>query len=320
MRSLILVLVLILPITANCVEPKPQPSPLVELDYGDTNCMMRIVELERNANTSKLRLTYKKMGSSVGSSLFAGSAFYKIAKSRGVEYYTVLKEWAAPDGRYYYIGGFSDDKTIGIQEQFGKEYSPTNREGKPLVFLSVSKMSLLFEWSANLTDSERAAEEHLGILHQGNVNAATNEMERFEALIWAVKNAARAGRPPEDVREFAEELERLAPKHKTHSSYGNAIQDSNQVLGRIALAEGNIAEAKKRLLASADSKGSPTMNSFGPNMTLAKELLQKGEQDVVLQYFDLCRVFWKRHSETLDLWAEDVKAGRIHKFGANLLY
>ncbi|MDD2241012.1 MAG: hypothetical protein PHI93_10210 [Kiritimatiellae bacterium] len=317
MKSLFLLLALIFPLTELYAEPPP--SPLVELDYGDTNCMMHIVELERNTNTSLLRFTYKKMGPSVGSSLFTGSAFYKIAKNRGVKYYTVLKEWEAPGGGYYYVGGFSDDNTIGIQEQFGNEYSPTNRAGKPRVFLSVSKMSHLFEWSANLTDSEREAEEHMGILHQGNVNAATNEMERFVALWWSIR---RAKRPINlsDVRETAKELERMAPQCKGAPSYGSVVQDFNQILGRIALAEGNVDEAKKRLLASAYSDGSPTMNSFGPNMTLAKELLLKREREVVLQYFDLCRKFWGRHSDKLDLWTEDVKSNRIPKFGANLKY
>ena len=317
MKSLIPLLVFLLPITAYCAEP--ESSPLIELDYGDTNCMMRIVELERHANTSKLRLTYKKMGSSVGSSLFTGSAFYKIAKARGVEYYAVLREWEAPDGGYYYIGGFTDDKTAGIQEQFGNAFSPTNNQGEPIIFLGVSEMKLLFEWSNNLTDAERAAEDHLGRLHQGDVTIATNEMERFVALWWSIQ---RAKRPINlsDVRETAKELERMAPQCKGAPSYGSIVQDFNQILGRIALTEGNVDEAKKRLLASAYSDGSPTMNSFGPNMTLAKELLLKREKEVVIQYFDLCRRFWGRHTDTLDLWTADVKSGHIPKFGANLKY
>lgn len=158
----------------------------------------------------------------------------------------------------------------------------------------------------------------MGKIYGGDVSAASNEMERFQALCAALRKARKSSNP-DDARELAEKLERLAPNYKGNSSYGSAIQDSNQVLGRIALSEGNLAEATKRLLASADSEGSPTMNSFGPNMTLAKELLQKGEKDVV-EYFDLCRVFWKRHAETLDRWTEDVKFGHMPNFGANRVY
>ena len=62
------------------------------------------------------------------------------------------------------------------------------------------------------------------------------------------------------------------------------------------------------------------MDSFGPNMSLAKGLLDKGERDVVLQYFDLCRKFWALGQSKLDEWTADVKSGTTPNFGANLLY
>jgi hypothetical protein len=57
-------------------------------------------------------------------------------------------------------------------------------------------------------------------------------------------------------------------------------------------------------------------------MSLAKELLEKGERDVVLQYFDLCRRFWSTNINDgkLDRWSQDVKAGKMPSFGANLEY
>ena len=288
-------------------------------DFGDTNCLMKIIEIERNANTSKLRLTYKNMGSSVGSSMFIVRGFYEVAKARGAEYFINLKEWDDSAGGRLYIGGFTHTKDADIHKEFGNEYALTNDYGQSRGYMSVTQFSALFERSANLTDAERAREEHIAKISKGDLNAATNEMERFKALCAAIRKAKKSGNP-KDARELAEELERLAPKYKENSSYGNAVQDSNQILGRIAMAEGNIDEAKKRLLASADSDGSPTMNSFGPNMTLAEELLKNGEKEVVLQYFEMCRRFWGRHSDTLDLWTEDVKSGRIPKFGANLRY
>lgn len=55
-------------------------------------------------------------------------------------------------------------------------------------------------------------------------------------------------------------------------------------------------------------------------MTLANALLQKGEKDVVLEYFSLCRAFWKMGSAKLDEWSATVRGGGIPSFGANLLY
>jgi len=124
----------------------------------------------------------------------------------------------------------------------------------------------------------------------------------------------------EEARKLATELEGLLPKYGNHWNYGNAVQDANQVLGRIALAEGNVAEAKKRLLASAESKGSPQMNSFGPNMQLAKDLLAHGERDTVIEYFERCSKFWRMGAERLAAWTESVRKGGTPEFGANLEY
>jgi hypothetical protein len=92
------------------------------------------------------------------------------------------------------------------------------------------------------------------------------------------------------------------------------------VLGRIAAQEGRMDEAKQYLLESGKSTGSPVLGSFGPNMSLARDLLRTGERDAVLEYFDQCRKFWTIGNEKLTAWSEDVKAGRMPDFGANLVY
>jgi len=164
-----------------------------------------------------------------------------------------------------------------------------------------------------------AEQERQMKLVQGDLGADKSETERFYALNHAAKNALSAGNI-EEARKLAEELARLAPKYKSDWNYGNAIQDANQVLGRIALSKGDVEEAKKRLLASADSQGSPQMNSFGPNMQLAKTLLEKGERDAVLEYFQRCGRFWKMGQDRLAAWTDSVKKGEIPDFGANLSY
>lgn len=56
-------------------------------------------------------------------------------------------------------------------------------------------------------------------------------------------------------------------------------------------------------------------------MTLANELLEKNEREVVLEYFKLCRTFWKLHKDDkLKLWVEQVTSGKTPDFGANLYY
>lgn len=301
----------------------------VEIKDGDGGAViMSGTELERGDKTSKIKVVFKKRASSVGSSMSVVKVFYEIAKARKCEYFTNLKEWSDQDGSRIYIGGFTNKMDADLKQEFGEQFDDNHESGQKRGLMSVSQFKPLFEEKAaanpEATAARLAQEEHARKIQKGDLSAATNEAERFEALIYAVKTASGAGRI-EEARTLAKELERIAPKYQDHLWYGNAVQNFNQALGRIALAEGNIAEAKKRLLASADSKGSPTLNSFGPNMTLAKELLAMGEKDAVVQYFDLCAKFWKSDKESpaggqLEKWKTQVRKGETPNFGANLWY
>jgi hypothetical protein len=55
-------------------------------------------------------------------------------------------------------------------------------------------------------------------------------------------------------------------------------------------------------------------------MLFAKELLEKGEKAVVIQYFQLCSKFWKMDNGKLDEWKTEVQNDKIPEFGPNLRY
>lgn len=105
-------------------------------------------------------------------------------------------------------------------------------------------------------------------------------------------------------------------------NFGNRIHHGHLTLGRLALAEGNLEEARDRLLKAGQTPGSPQLDTFGPNMALAKDLLERGEKEVVLKYFELCSEFWnsERDLNTLAEWTSLARAGRMPDFGANLVY
>jgi hypothetical protein len=103
-------------------------------------------------------------------------------------------------------------------------------------------------------------------------------------------------------------------------NYGNAIHSSNVALGRLEIRKGNIKEAANYLLEAGKTPGSPQLNSFGPNMSLAKELLERGEIESVVKYFELCKKFWKMDYGKLEEWTNLAKAGQIPAFRANLLH
>lgn len=88
---------------------------------------------------------------------------------------------------------------------------------------------------------------------------------------------------------------------------GNRIHTGNTVLGRIALAGGDAEKAKAFLIEAGKCGGSPQLDSFGPDMTLANELLQRGETDAVVEYLELCGGFWKK--KTTDRLVAAIKRG-----------
>ena len=151
------------------------------------------------------------------------------------------------------------------------------------------------------------------------LESAKSLIDRFYALNNAAKESFVIGKT-NAAQKYAEELLKLLPSFKNNWNYGNAVQDANLVLGRIAVTNGHINKAKRFLIAAGRSPGSPQMDSFGPNMSLAKDLLEHGEKEAVLVYFVLCRKFWKMHFGKLDKWSLTVKNGGIPNFGANLVY
>jgi hypothetical protein len=53
-------------------------------------------------------------------------------------------------------------------------------------------------------------------------------------------------------------------------------------------------------------------------MTLAQELLERGESVPVLHYFEECDKFWiRREKNRLTEWSNAVRANRMPDFGAN---
>jgi len=111
----------------------------------------------------------------------------------------------------------------------------------------------------------------------------------------------------------------------TNDNYGNIIHNANQILGRCALREGKLADAKAYLLKAGSTPGSPQLNSFGPQLQLARELLEKGEKETVLQYLDLVSKFWasdneesaigkqesKEHAALIEVWKREIAEGKI---------
>lgn len=207
-------------------------------------------------------------------------------------------------------------------------------------FLIIRERSLaaeLFERAKRLEPNNPKWVQKLAQLHR--LNAASGDvaeaklalslMERANEMSAGVNQSAVLTDLPalafdagdlQKARAYAELLLREATSQQGSWNHGNAVHKGNLILGRIAAAEGRVADAVTFLRAAGETPGSPQLNSFGPNMTLAKDLLERGERDAVLAYFEACRVFWKMGGDRLDAWTREVRAGTIPNFGANLRY
>jgi len=89
----------------------------------------------------------------------------------------------------------------------------------------------------------------------------------------------------------------------------DAIHAAHTVLGLLALKAGDKTAAARHLAASAPSGSSPVLGSFGPSMRLAKAMIEAGERDAVLDYFERCSKFWESGRDDLEEWTRMVKAG-----------
>lgn len=146
----------------------------------------------------------------------------------------------------------------------------------------------------------------------------TKRFHRLQALM----NQAFQNEDFNEAKTLALEYLALASSFKSNWNYGNAIHHANIILGRISLIEGKIERSKTYLISAGQTIGSPQLKSFGPNMSLAKELLEIGEKNVVIEYLDLCKEFWYKIFSWYKIrkWKKIIRKGGIPDFKANLIY
>ncbi len=148
--------------------------------------------------------------------------------------------------------------------------------------------------------------------------ALTKDKQDQFGLLDDLARAAFAAGDFEKARRYARRLLRQAARLKEGADRSDAIHRGNIVLGKMALIKGNVSEANRRLLMSGQVSGSPVLGSFGPNLRLAKQLLERGERGVVVKYFRLCINFWKSGREDVERWIGVVQSGGIPDLGIHL--
>lgn len=98
------------------------------------------------------------------------------------------------------------------------------------------------------------------------------------------------------------------------------VLGAHLAFGHVALRAGDRAAARVHLLAAGDTPGSPQLDSFGPVMSLAREMLLAGEREAVLDYIERTRRFWKADFGATAIWESAIRLGQTPGFGANAVY
>ena len=183
-------------------------------------------------------------------------------------------------------------------------------------------------------DPENAAtwDRKLGLLYKlqtrknpALVNEALNSLENAHAeattmekpfLLPEMARAALAAGQLDKAADYANQM--LAATGSWNK--GDLIYNGNFVLGMLAVQKGDLDAAGKYLLTAGDTPGSPVLNSFGPNMSLAKELLDRGHRDTVLAFLNKCSKFWNGKTSPCSRWIQEMEEGRTPDFRMNLNY
>jgi hypothetical protein len=188
-----------------------------------------------------------------------------------------------------------------------------------------------YEWAENLADlylsnmDDKTAEEKKKATARAleqyekaidltkKQRSQRKDMGRASLLPPAARTAFDAGEMAK-AKAYATELLMEFARDKEGYGYGEAMHYGNIILGRVALKEGNVEKARVHLLVAGQTPGSPTLNTFGPDLELAIELLAKGEKETVVQYLHLCANFWEGERERLNKWEAIIRKGGTPDF------
>jgi hypothetical protein len=185
-------------------------------------------------------------------------------------------------------------------------------------FILSTSLSATAQQAAATTEAPRSALEALAKYEQLLITTS-DQAKRFYLTTKAAPTALEAGETTK-ASLYSQALLQQAAQMPNDWNYGNAIHVAHLVLGEIALSRGDLGEAKIQLLKAGETPGSPQLDTFGPNMRLAQQLLAKGEREVVLQYFELCAKFWQDRQNLLNGWKALILEGATPEFRANLSY
>jgi hypothetical protein len=256
---------------------------------------------------------------------FAGSAEICVDPNDDRVAYTRLRElWLK------HVGTFPDNKTIldhaarffalsepGLSKhllELARKLEPSNPEW----LRRIAHLEMLGLQSQS--KEVRRAKARSAMINLENAISSMKTQEQRSRLLTELGKAAFEAGELEKASAYASELLNSVSRESIQGDVGDSVHRVNTILGRIALAEGNKDRAKTHLIESARVSPTPVLQSFGPSMQLAHELLQLGERQVVIDYLNMCASFWKPPDHICEKWIYAIVHGELPDFGPNLAY
>ena len=174
------------------------------------------------------------------------------------------------------------------------------------------KLAYMYYWQGrrglngpSLEAARKAVDEYDRVLELDGETSSKGYLKYAAEAALFVNDLEKAG-------EFAHLM--LGDARPDSPDYGDQFHFGNITLGKVALAQGDVQGAASYLLLAGSTPGSAQLKYSGPDTELAKQLLEKGEQDSVLRYLDQCASFWERGQDKLREWTILVRAGQVPSF------
>ena len=196
-----------------------------------------------------------------------------------------------------------------------------------IVFTSMSCYQKAFSKEDNDIDSKLLKDESVELFLEKNpekrlknITALYESSDNYNkyVILPILSKSAIAANEIKLAANYAKTLLKLSEDYKGDWNYGNAIHDANIVLGMVSLKDGDVQGAKRYLLEAGKAPTSPQLSVYGPNVMLAKALLEKGENETVITYLEEVKNLWLENNGRLDCWISTIKGGGMPDFDLNL--
>jgi tetratricopeptide (TPR) repeat protein len=149
---------------------------------------------------------------------------------------------------------------------------------------------LMARWPFEEDDGNVSRYRQQAFFHREEAYRLTDEeyerIRRLQSLPSAAFEAGELDKAEAYARQLLD-LEGASPEIRYFKS--DAAHTAQSTLGRVALKRGNTDEAKRWLMLSAQSTNLTFVSNIDSSIKLAKDMLEQGERQAVLDYLQLCK-------------------------------